>query len=207
MMLRSIQAAAILLLVVGLTTHAAGQKITPADVAAKMSGSWKLNRDLSPNLNSPGRRGRGMVAAVQPQLALQRGGGGRGGGGGAAAGGGENSPVPETEVAAQAALAVIQQVPLELTIAATATDIVFKDPRGEWPFKLDDKTSEMEVPGGRIKVKSKWDRLNIRQDFSSTQRKVVRIWSLDGNDHLVLAVRVESLTFNSTESRAVFDRQ
>jgi hypothetical protein len=86
MMLRSIQPAAILLLVVGLTTHGAGQKITSADVAAKMSGSWK-------------------------------------------------------------------------------------------------------------------------QDFSSTQRKVVRIWNIDGNDHLVLAVRVESLTFNSTESRAVFDRQ
>jgi hypothetical protein len=152
-----------------------------------------------------------MVAAVQPQLALQRGGGGRGGGGGggsgAAAGGGESSPVPEAEVAAQAALAVLQQVPLELTIAATATDIVFRDPRGEWPFKLDDKTSEIEVPGGRIKVRSRWDRLTIRQDFSSTQRKVVKIWSLDGNDHLVLAVRVESLTFNSTESRAVFDRQ
>jgi hypothetical protein len=184
----------------------AGQKVTQADVAAKMSGSWKLNRELSPSLANPGGRGRGLLPSFQPTLALQRG-GGRGGGTGGGAGGGENSPLMDAEVAAQAALTVLNQVPLELTIAATVNDVVFKDPRGEWAFKLDDKTSEMEVPRGTVKVKSKWDRLNIKQEFSSSQRKLIRFWSIDSNDRLVLTSRIESLTFNSVEAKAVFDRQ
>ena len=95
--------------------------------------------------------------------------------------------------------------PRHLPIAACT--MLLKDARGEWAFKPDDKTSEMEVPRGTLKVKSKWDRLNIKQEFSSGQRKLTRVWSIDGNDRLVLTSRIESLTFNSVEAKAVFDRQ
>src|SRR5262245_16581445 len=59
------------------------QKSSPADTAAKLTGTWKVNRELSPSLGRGRGRGSGQAAAGQPRLALasfQRGGsGGRGG--------------------------------------------------------------------------------------------------------------------------------
>lgn len=183
------------------------QNPNPADIAARMTGAWKLNAELSPDLSAPGR-GRGRLApALALSLApaaLQR--GGRGGGGGG--GGGAEMPEPTAgELAAQAALTVLQQVPTELTIEATAVEITFIEPRGTRVFKIDGKTASMDVPGGTLKMKSRWDRGTLRQEFSSTQRTLRRSWHVDGNDRLVLTQRVESLTFNSKESRVLFDRR
>ena len=78
--------AALLLAGPGLAT-AGTQGGAPADLAAKMSGRWRLNQSLTPGLAEPpagGRRGgagRGALFAVAAP-ALQR--GGRGGGGGGA---------------------------------------------------------------------------------------------------------------------------
>lgn len=110
------------------------------------------------------------------------------------------------EVAAQAALSVLHEVPKELTIGATADAVTFGEPRGEWHFKIDGKNSPMQVPGGAIHCKSKWDKGVLRQEFSSAQRRLVKSWSLDGSDRLLLIEKIESTTLNS-ESRAVFDRQ
>ena len=110
------------------------------------------------------------------------------------------------EVAAQEALSILHQVPLEMTIEATAETVTFREPRGEWRFTIDGKNSVMEVPGGRLRSKSKWDHATLRQEFSSAQKKLVKSWSIDANDRLVLTEKVESLASNS-ESKAVFDRR
>ena len=64
-------------------TVAHAQKISLAEVAASLSGTWKVNRDLSDALSDParGRRGGALFATRMPMG--QR--GGRGGGGGDAA--------------------------------------------------------------------------------------------------------------------------
>jgi hypothetical protein len=181
------------------------------ELAAKMTGSWRLNKELSPNLSNPGRgregrRGTGPSFAVMP-IAAQRGGRGGGGGGGGAESGADMSNLVPAEAAAQAALSIIQQVPLELTIEATPAEIKVIEPRGQSVFRIDGKSTPIEVPGGTIKVKSKWDKASLRQEFSSTQRMLLRSWSVDSNGRLVLAEHIESVAFKSKETQAVFDKQ
>lgn len=188
---------------------APAQNAAPGTLPARMTGGWTLNKELSPSLApSPGgtrggRRGGGALFAVAG-AGVQRGGRGGGGGGGASA---DASPLMAEEVAAQAALDVLHQVPLEIAIAATEGEIRFTEPRGEWLFKTDGKTSRMQVPGGTITVKSKWERQTLRQEFSSSQRKLVKIWTVDASDRLSVTERIESLTFNTKDSTAIFDRQ
>jgi hypothetical protein len=111
------------------------------------------------------------------------------------------------EAAAQAALSIIQQVPLELIIEATPAEIKVIEPRGQSLFRIDGKSTPIEVPGGTIKVKSKWDRARLRQEFSSTRRMLLKSWSIDSNGRLVLTEHVESVAFKSKETQAVFDKQ
>jgi len=192
--------------VAGVAFRLSAQNASPADAAAKLSGHWALNAELTPASKPQG--GRGQAAFAIAGATRQRGGGRRGGGSDTGGGGGTDasSPLMPEEVAAQAALSILHEVPKELTIEATADTITFREPRGEWHFKIDGKNGPMEVPGGAIHSKSKWDKGTLRQEFSSAQRKLVKSWSLDGNDRLVLVEKVESMALNS-ESRAVFDRQ
>jgi len=182
------------------------QNGAPADLAAKLTGTWKLNKELSPNLAAPpaGRQGRRGGGALYAIAAPQR--GGRGGGGGGAAGPEPANMMPE-EAAAQTALDVLHQVPLEMRIEASPAAVTFIEPRGQWEFTINGKTTNMQVPGGAIKVKSRWDHSTLRQEFSSTERKLLKSWSLDGDGRLVLTEHIESMTFNTKESKAVYDRQ
>ena len=206
-------AVATLLLAAPSRSTLTAQGTAPADVAAKMTGRWKLNESLSPGLsNAPGRGraggpGRGaLFAMAAPAAAFQR--GGRGGGGGGGGGAGDaSSPIMSSEAAAQAALDVVQQVPNEVTITASADSVEFIEPRGSLVFKIDGKNGTVEVPGGSIKVKSRWDKGSLRQEFSSTQRMVKRAWSVDESGRLVLTQHVESVAMTTKEVRAVFDRQ
>ena len=201
--------AAILLAGPGLATPRT-QGGAPAELAAKISGRWRLNQSLSPGLAEPpargrsGGAGRGALFAVAAP-AFQR--GGRGGGGGGTSGGGADSPIMSEELAAQAALDVIRQVPAELTITAGADSVEFVEPRGRSQFKIDGKNATVEVPGGTIKVKSRWDRGTLRQEFSSAQRTLKRSWSIDDQAHLVLTQHIESINVMTKDARAVFDRQ
>jgi hypothetical protein len=202
-------ALAILLPIAVCPAMLAAQSGTPADVAAKMSGRWKLNETLSPGLATPPARGRvgggrGALFAVAAP-AWQR--GGRGGGGGGGGGNEAGSPVMDEEAAAQAALTTIQQVPSELTITASGESIEFTEPRGASVFKIDGKNATVAVPGGAIKVKSRWDKGSLRQEFSSTQRILKRAWSIDDQGHLVLTQHIESVALTTKDARAVFDRQ
>lgn len=177
-----------------------------AELAAKLTGRWVLNMELSPGLASPGR-GREGRRGGGPSLSVAPGAGQRGGRGGGGGGGVEMPNVTTAEAAAQAALSVIQQVPLELTIEATPAEVTFIEPRGRSHFLIDGKSAPVEIPGGTIRVKSRWDRATLRQEFASTHRMLRRSWTVDTDDRLVLTQRIESLAFSSKESRAVFDRQ
>ena len=70
-----------------------------------------------------------------------------------------------------------------------------------------------------MKVKSKWDKKVLRQEFTNSQAKLTQTWGLDDAGHMVLTMKVESMTVNlgagadrptalvSQERKAVFDRQ
>ena len=184
---------------------------TPADVAAKISGTWKLNLELSPSVTAPGRSGgRGRSGAGRGSFAvglvpLQR--GGRGGGAGSEPGAGEASaPVPAEEIAAQRVLQGFQQIPTDVSIIATAETVTVKENSGQGTFAVNGKTIEMPVDGATLKVRTKWDREALKQEFWSVRRKVIRTWSLDPSGRLILSMKVETM-MKIPEVRAVFDRQ
>ena len=190
----------------GVVPRLTAQTTSPAQIAAQLTGRWKLNTESTPASVTSGR-GRGPASLAVARSPVQRGGrGGGGSGGGGGQPGDASAPLMAEEVAAQSALSVLHQVPLEMTIEATAETVTFREPRGEWRFTIDAKNSVMDVPGGTLHHKSKWDRGTLRQEFWSAQKKLVKSWSIEANDRLVLTEKFESVTSNS-QSRAVFDRQ
>jgi len=197
----------------GMVPRLAAQGAAPKELAARLTGQWKLNAELTPTSNrgrgvnfagraGGSRTGGSFAALLTPQ---QR--GGRGGDrGGGSAREESSAPLMAAEVAAQAALSMLHEVPLELSIEARAEEVTFRDPRGEWHYTIDDRNSTIEVPGGTLRTRSKWDHSTLRQEFSSAQRALVKTWSIDANDRLVLIERIESVTVRS-QSKAIFDRQ
>jgi hypothetical protein len=175
---------------------ARAQKLTPQDLAGKLSGTWVLNRDLSTGFRAPGRRGGAL---------MQR---GRGGGGG----GRDTTPsdpgdlTPEQR-AERAAMQQLQQIAERITIKASPESVTFTDTRGERTFAINDKTSKIDAGGSLVNVKSKWDKDVLRQEFSNTQAKLVETWGLDDAGRLVLTAKLESMTLMTPPERAVFDRQ
>ncbi len=182
------------------------QKAAPADIAAKMSGTWKINRELSPSVRPPApARGGGMANAGGARLVLasmQRRGGGGGGGGMTT-----NADLTPEVLAARAAIRDLQQVPEVLTVKATADTIAFSDPRGERSYDINNKNAKLDVNGTSLSVKTKWDKETVRQEFSTPEMKLVKTWALDGSGHLVLTMRIESMTLNTADTKAVYDRQ
>jgi hypothetical protein len=196
----------------------------PADVAAKLSGDWVLNRELSTGFGPAGPgRGRGgppsafaeATADKSPGLRRpsplfataasgQRGAGGRGGGGGGASDPTDLTPAQRAE---QAAMRQVQQIADRMTIKASADSVTFIDSRGERTFAINDKTSTLDVGGSPVKVKSKWDKRVLKQEFSNNQAKLVETWGLDEADRLVLTAKVESLNLITPDRKAVFDRR
>jgi hypothetical protein len=180
----------------------------PVELAARMTGTWKLNRELSPGMAEPGggREGRrGGLSLAAAFAAPQR--GARGAGGDSREPAREVPFVTDAEAAAQAALGLLERVPLELTIEATPTQMRLIEARGPSVFLIDGKTTPVDVPGGTIKVKSRWDRASLRQEFSSAQRKLGRSWSVDSSHRLVLTQRFEGVSIRRRDSQATFDKQ
>lgn len=178
-----------------------------AELAARLSGRWKLNVELSPGLGEPapegrGRRGGGAFSLIMPAAAQ------RGGRGGLPTEPGIELPMmTDAEAAAQRALQTIQQVPPEIAIEASLTEMKTVERRGESVFKIDGKNATVSVPGGTIKVKSRWDRSSLRQEFSSAMRTLKRSWTIDGNGRLVMTQHHESIRGSTKPVDAVFDRQ
>ncbi len=182
------------------------QKPSPADLAAKLSGTWTLNAELSPGFSAPGRGGRGGgggPALAIGSMGVQR--GGRGGTGGDL----PNGPADLTpeERAGQAAIRQLQQIAATFAINATPESVTFTDPRGEQTFAINDKNMTIDIAGAKITARNKWDKASLRQEFSNPKSKLVRTWEIDENNRLLLKAKLESMTLMSTEVKAVFDRQ
>jgi len=180
------------------------QKAGPADVAASLTGTWKLNRELSDTMAAPGRgaqRGGGASFAISAPL-LQRGGGGRGGDSPAT-----SADLTPDELAAQAAIRQLQGVPEVIAIKASAETVSFSDTRGERTYPANGKKTTVDMSGAKVNVKTSWDKSTLKQEFSTPKATLIETWQVDDSGHLVLKTKVESITLVSKEARAVFDRQ
>jgi hypothetical protein len=181
------------------------QKAAPSDVAARLTGTWKLNRELSDSLTDPGGRGRrggGAQFALAGSPAAQR--GGRGGGGDAPTTSADLTP---EELAAQAAIRQLQAVPEVITIKAAADSVSFNDSRGERTYPVNGKKVTIDIANAKVNVKSGWDKSSLKQEFSTPKASLTQTWQVDESSHLVLRTKVESLTMVSREVKTVFDRQ
>jgi hypothetical protein len=182
----------------------------PADVAAKLSGSWVFNRELSTGFGPAGPgRGRGGPPSLKlrrpgAMFAIAPGAQGRRGGGG---GGADQTDLTPEQRAEQAAMRQLQQIETRITIKASPAEVTFTDSRGEQTFAINDKAATIIVASSPLKVKVKWDKQALKQEFSNSQAKLVQTWSLDSADHLVMTAKVESLTLVTPERKAVFDRR
>lgn len=182
------------------------QKAAPSDVAAGLTGTWKLNRELSDSLTDPGSRGRrggGALFALAGSPAVQR--GGRGGGGGDAPT--TSADLTPEELAAQAAIRQLQAVPEVITIKAAADSVSFNDSRGERTYPVNGKKVTIDIANAKVNVKSGWDKSSLKQEFSTPKASLTQTWQVDESNHLVLRTKVESLTMVSREVKTVFDRQ
>ena len=185
----------------------AAQKLAPADAAARLSGTWTLNRELSQGFRTPGGRpggpGRGgaLFSLAAPSFAPQR-----------------DSPTAASDLspadlAAQAAMRQLQQLSDEITINATADKIIFIDARGERTYTTDGKNAKIMVAGAEVSTKSKWDKSALKQEFStasttpSASMKLTQTWDVDNNGRLVLTAKLESLRLTTPEQKAVFDKK
>ena len=188
-------------------TDVHAQKATPADAAPAMSGTWKLNRDLSDSLSAPrrgGGRGGALFAMASP--VAQR--GGRGGGGAGSAGSATTSAdlTPE-ELAAQTAIRQLQAVPEVITVKAAPDSVSFSDARGERTYPANGKKITIDVGAAKVNVKTGWDKSSLKQEFSTPKASLTQVWQVDDSNHLVLKTKVESLTMVSREVKTVFDKQ
>ena len=110
------------------------------------------------------------------------------------------------ELAERATMRGLLQISPEITIKASADSVSFTDVRGETICTADGKAAELNVPNVKLALKCRWDKEQLRQEFASTRTKLTRLWSVDGNDHLVLKARVEAIGQDTAEATIFFDR-
>lgn len=189
------------------------QRTTPADVAAKFSGAWKINFELSPRFaprgGGGGRQGGtpnapsfavGVTGTrTAPPMAFQRGGGG-----------GTPAPMSAADQAGMAVIRGLQQVSDTLAITATADAVTFKDARGERAYVVDNKAARVEVNGATINTKSRWDRNTLKQEFVFGETRVAHDWEINNEG---TRINFKMLIMNmsnpgpGTEAKAVYDKQ
>lgn len=198
--------AALAMTALALATPIASQKASLTELATQLSGTWKVNRSLSPALAMPGQSGagrsRGTFYAVGGSVPQR---GGRGGGN-ADPGPAAPGDLTPTELAERGAVRQLEQISPTITIAASPETVSFVDSRGELSCATDDKGVKHDLFGASVSVKCRWDKQQLRQEFATTRSKLVRSWSVDGNGRLVLKARLEGLTQSTPEAVAVFDR-
>jgi hypothetical protein len=210
---RAVGAAAMLAAIVAAAQVAGeAQRPDPADLAAKLSGTWRINRELSPGFSAPRGRGPAPGRGGLPSLAISavapQGRGGRGGGSaGAPSSVSDASDLTPAERAALSAMQQLQSIAEEITITATADSVTFTEYRSERTFPINDRTTKLDVNGAEVTAKTKWDRATLRQEFSTPRTRLTRRWDIDQNGRLVLSARIESMSLSTVEQKAVFDRK
>lgn len=188
------------LALVAATATVAGQKLSPADLATRLSGTWTINRSLSPALAPRGRGG--AAFAIRPAL-FQRGGGG-GGGADPSQGATDLTPAEQAELAA---MRLLRQIAPEITIKATAESVSFADVQGEQTCGTNGKGTKITVADAPVTMKCKWDKELLRQELSTTRSSLIRTWGVDESGRMVLKARYEGIAQNTPEAVAVFDRK
>ena len=190
-------------LVAAATLPVAGQKTSVADVAKQLSGSWTINRTLSPAF-APGRGpGRGGPAYAISGMAFQ---GRRGGGGGGGDTPSSSADLTPAELAERAAMGKLRQIAPKITIAATAESFSITDDRGEQTCAINDKNQKLQIGDVAVNAKCRWDKDKLRQEFAATTSKLIRTWGLDADGRLVMKGKLEGMNQNTPEATAVFDR-
>ena len=191
------------LTVAGVTAGAGGQKLAPAEAAARLSGTWVLNRELTSGFTAPGqrggRRGGGLLLSLAPG-AGQR-------GGGAPSTASDMSDMSAAERAAMTAMRELQQLAEIITIKATPEQVAFEDARGQRSYALDGKNVKVTIAGTEVSAKSRWDKAVPKQEFSTASSKLTQTWDVDENGRLVLVAKVESLRLMTPDQKAVFDKK
>jgi hypothetical protein len=191
------------------------QNPTPGDAAQRLSGTWTLNRELTPGFRAPGARpggpggGRGGAAMASRYrlatvaMAQRRGGGGDGPT--------SQSDMTPEDLAAMAAIRQLSQIADEITIIAAADKITFTDTRGERTYAVDGKNAKVMVGAAEVTTKSKWDKAALKQEFSAgssqAASKLLQTWEVNADGRLVLTARIESLRLRTPEQKAVFDKK
>ena len=196
----------------GLIVGAVAQKLTPAEAAARLSGTWTINRELTSGFNAAGRRGGrggggnfslgGNAARFGPTASYAQ----RGGGTGPSTAS-DMSDLSPAERAEMAAMRELQQLAEVITIKATAEQVAFEDVRGQRTYAIDNKNTKITVAGSEVNTKSRWDKAILRQEFSTPSSKLIQTWEVDENGRLVLTAKVESLRLMTPEQKAVFDKK
>jgi hypothetical protein len=190
------------LVCVGVAPGAMSQKLSPAEAATRLSGTWVLNRELTSGFRTPGRRGGGRGGSVRLSMAASF--AQRGTGPSTASDASDLSPA---EVAAMTAMRELQQLAEVITIKATPDQVMFEDARGQRSYALDGKSVKVAVAGAEVNTKSRWDKAVLKQEFSTPKSKLIQTWDVDENGRLVLVAKVESLGLITPDQKAVFDRK
>ena len=184
------------------------QRATPADIAAKISGNWKMNLELSPQFRPAGRGRQGAPGAMltpagtsRATLALQRGGPG---------GGGAQAAPPDPRVmTGNRALQGLQQVPDTMTIAATAESVTFTDPRGTRTYAIDNMNIKQDLGNeAEMTLKSRWDNRTLRQEFIFDETKVTHAFEVnDEGTRITFTMRIDNFSGGvGRQARAVYDK-
>ncbi|HEY2432387.1 MAG TPA: hypothetical protein VGI12_06905 [Vicinamibacterales bacterium] len=192
-------------LIVAAAAPMAGQKTSVADVAKQMSGAWTIDLALSPAFaparGNGGRRG-GAAFAISASP-LQRGGRGGGGGGDTPS---SNDDLTPAELAERGVMMQLRQIAPRITIAATAETFSITDERGQQTCDLNDKGQKVQMSDVAVTAKCHWDKDKLRQEFSATRSKLIRVWNLDEAGRLVMKGKLEGMNQNTPEATAVFQR-
>ena len=193
------------------TVPVLGQKMSPGDLAQRISGTWLLDWDLTRSL-AGGRGGRGRGGVVPVALLQQRGApnpypqGVRANPTNTEPTSSKPSDLTPAELTERKALWQLEQVQPTINIAASADQVTIADERGDSSCDLNGKTGKVRLFGMNMDVKCKWDKDQLRQEFSTARTKVIRVWSLDASGHLLLTLKREGIDQDSPETTTVYDR-
>jgi hypothetical protein len=182
------------------------QKMTAADVAAKFTGHWVLNRELSPSLAPAG--GGGARGAARPLYEVGFFGEFQGRRGGGMPGAG--AQMSEADRAGQAAIRKIQQLAPDMEIQATVDKVTFVDARGTQSYDTNGKTSEIQLYGAPINVKSRWDKTTLKQQFIYGETNITQNWELDNTgDRINFKMQILNMSNQDPprEAKVVYDRK